>query len=77
MINNHKPPCNVEYVNEFPFETTSVTTSGKNPPMTATFTVYAKTCAVLKSNGRTTFGRIRLSRSVAACTGREKRFPDS
>jgi excinuclease UvrABC nuclease subunit len=43
MINHHKPPCNVEYVNEFPFETTGITTSGKNALMTVAFTVYAKT----------------------------------
>jgi hypothetical protein len=43
MINHHKPPCNVEYVNEFPFETTGITTSGQNSLMTVTFTVYAKT----------------------------------
>lgn len=43
MINHHKPPCNVEYVNSFPFDTTGITTSGKNALMTVTFTVYAQT----------------------------------
>jgi hypothetical protein len=42
MINHHKPRCNVEYVNDFPFETTTITTSGKNALMTPTFTVSAK-----------------------------------
>jgi excinuclease UvrABC nuclease subunit len=42
MINHHKPPCNVEHMNDFPFETTSIRTSGKNALMTVTFTVYAK-----------------------------------
>lgn len=43
MINHHKPPCNVEYVNSFRFETTGITTGGRNALMTATFTVYAQT----------------------------------
>jgi len=40
MINRHKPPCNVEYVNSFPFEQTSVWTKGRNAKLEASFTVY-------------------------------------
>ena len=29
MINKHKPTCNTEYVDSFPFDTTTVNTSGK------------------------------------------------
>lgn len=30
MIYEHKPPVNIEYVNQFPFDTTYVYTSGEN-----------------------------------------------
>ena len=40
MIHHHKPPCNVEYVNAFPFDTTTVSTSGKNAKLDRYFTVY-------------------------------------
>ena len=39
MIFKHKPPCNTEYTDNFPFDTTTVTTSGKNAQMHASFTV--------------------------------------
>jgi excinuclease UvrABC nuclease subunit len=39
MIVKHKPPCNTEYIDYFPFDTTSITTSGKNGLMHASFTV--------------------------------------
>ena len=39
MIFKHKPPCNTENVDNFPFDTTTVTTSGKNARMHASFTV--------------------------------------
>ena len=39
MIFKHKPPCNIEYVDAFPFDTTTVTTSGKNALMHASFVV--------------------------------------
>jgi excinuclease UvrABC nuclease subunit len=39
MIYKHKPPCNTEYVSAFPFDTTTITTSGKNSLMYASFTV--------------------------------------
>jgi excinuclease UvrABC nuclease subunit len=39
MIFKHKPPCNTEYVDNFPFDTTAITTSGKNALMHASFTV--------------------------------------
>ena len=40
MINEHKPVCNTEYVNNFPFDTTTVNTSGDNALMKKQFTVY-------------------------------------
>ena len=40
MIHHHKPPCNVEYVNAFPFDTTTVGTRGKNANLNEYFTVY-------------------------------------
>lgn len=39
MIFKHKPPCNTEYVESFPFDTTSITTSGRNALMYPSFTV--------------------------------------
>ncbi len=39
MIYEHKPPCNVEYVNHFPFDTTSIQTTGKTCLLKARFTV--------------------------------------
>ena len=39
MIYEHKPPCNVEYVDHFPFDTTSIRTKGKNHLLRAIFTV--------------------------------------
>lgn len=45
MIHRHKPVCNTEYVNEFPFEQTTITTQGKNALMDRNFTVYRKSAA--------------------------------
>jgi len=42
MINHHKPPCNTKYVNDFPFDETTITTSGRNALLTAKFTVMLK-----------------------------------
>jgi excinuclease UvrABC nuclease subunit len=39
MIFKHKPPCNIEYVDSFPFDTTSIATGGKNSLMQSSFTV--------------------------------------
>lgn len=39
MIFKHKPPCNTEYVNSFPFDSTTITTRGKNALMYDQFTV--------------------------------------
>jgi excinuclease UvrABC nuclease subunit len=39
MIFKHKPPCNTEYVDSFPFDTTTVTTTGSNALMQVSFTV--------------------------------------
>jgi hypothetical protein len=39
MIFKHKPPCNTEHVESFPFDTTSITTAGQNALMSSSFTV--------------------------------------
>ena len=39
MINWHKPQENSEYVTEFPYDRTTITTSGKNALLTGNFTV--------------------------------------
>ena len=41
MIYAHKPPCNDEYVNNFPFDQTTITTRGCNALMRPQFTVYS------------------------------------
>jgi excinuclease UvrABC nuclease subunit len=40
VIHHHKPSCNVEYVDSFPFDQTTITTSGKNAELDGQFTVY-------------------------------------
>lgn len=40
MIYRHKPPCNVEYVHSFPYEQTTISTSGQNAQLHQHFTVY-------------------------------------
>lgn len=45
MINRHKPACNVEYVDEFPYDTTTITTKGRNALMERYFTVHRKSAA--------------------------------
>lgn len=40
MIHHHKPPCNVEYVDSFPYDQTTISTSGKNAELDSQFTVY-------------------------------------
>lgn len=42
VIYRHKPPCNVEYINRFPFENTHIETSDRNRFLEAAFTVYTK-----------------------------------
>lgn len=39
-IHEHKPPENSEYVNSFPYDRTTVTTSGRNALLKGQFTVY-------------------------------------
>ena len=39
MIHHHKPPCNVEYVWSFPYDQTTISTSGQNAGLTSHFTV--------------------------------------
>ncbi|MDE0101572.1 MAG: GIY-YIG nuclease family protein [Bryobacterales bacterium] len=43
MIHQHKPPWNVEYVDSFPFGTTTVSTDGRNALLSPYFTVYSTT----------------------------------
>lgn len=40
LIYHHKPVCNVEYKDSFPFDKTTVTTSGLSARLSRTFTVY-------------------------------------
>lgn len=40
LINFHKPPCNDEYVDSFPFDETTVTTNGDTAELSREFTVY-------------------------------------
>lgn len=40
MIFKHKPPENTEYVNEFPFDQTTMNLSGKTALLHTSFTVY-------------------------------------
>lgn len=40
VINKHKPPCNKEYKDSFPFPDTTINTSGMNAHLIASFTVY-------------------------------------
>lgn len=40
MIYQHKPVCNEEYVHNFPFEMTTITTRGQNALMHGYFTVH-------------------------------------
>lgn len=39
-IYEHKPPANTEYVDHFPYDRTTVTTSGQNALLKGQFTVY-------------------------------------
>lgn len=41
VIFRHQPPCNTEYKNRFPYETTTIKTSGKNLHLNAAFTVFS------------------------------------
>ena len=50
MIYQHKPPCNVEYVNSFPFEQTTISTGGRNALLNEYFTVYAQGSRPLHSS---------------------------
>ena len=42
VIYRHKPPCNMEYINRFPYENTHIETSGRNCFLESAFTVYTK-----------------------------------
>jgi excinuclease UvrABC nuclease subunit len=52
MIFKHKPPCNTEYVENFPFDTTTVTTAEKNALMHNAFTVTRTEKAAALGFGR-------------------------
>jgi hypothetical protein len=52
MIFKHKPPCNSDYVDNFPFDTTTITISGKNALMQSSFTVTRTEKAVAASSVR-------------------------
>ena len=39
MIFRHKPPCNAEYTQHFPYDKTSIVTGGKNEFLNTSFTV--------------------------------------
>ena len=52
MIFKHKPPCNTEYVENFPFDTTTVTTAEKNALMHNVFTVTRTEKAAALGFGR-------------------------
>jgi hypothetical protein len=45
MINHHKPPCNTKYVSDFPFDETTIATSGTNALLAARFTVKTRKAA--------------------------------
>ena len=51
MIFKHKPPCNTTYVDAFPFDATTVTTSGSNALMQASFAVQRTEGALGKGLG--------------------------
>lgn len=52
MIFKHKPPCNDEYVNGFPFDRTTIRTSGKSAFLSAEFTVQPTDARTLLNAGR-------------------------
>jgi len=39
-IFKHKPPVNIDYVKSFPFDQTTIVTSGSNAELYIDFTVY-------------------------------------
>jgi hypothetical protein len=57
MIYKHKPGCNTEYVNSFPFDTTSIMTSGTNALLFPSFTVYRTENELAKAMGLYSLGR--------------------
>lgn len=42
MIHHHKPPCNVECVNAFPYDETTILTAGTNALMSPIFSVQRR-----------------------------------
>jgi hypothetical protein len=52
MIFKHKPPCNTEYVDAFPFDATTVTTSGKNALLRGSFAVQRTENAAIGGSRR-------------------------
>lgn len=43
LIYHHRPPCNTEYVNYFPYPETTIRTSGRNYLLKSEFTVHTRT----------------------------------
>jgi hypothetical protein len=52
MIFSHKPPCNTEYRNSFPFNTTSISTTGSNTLMKPSLTAYRTQYRVVSAFAR-------------------------
>lgn len=50
IIYKHKPACNTDYVDEFPFDTTTISTSGKNACMEKRFTVHRTLSKMIDDN---------------------------
>lgn len=42
LIYYHKPPCNTEYIDSFPFDETTVKSTGRCALLSSTITVYTK-----------------------------------
>lgn len=40
MIYRHKPPCNTDFVDSFPYDKTTISTSGRNALLESYFTVF-------------------------------------
>lgn len=52
MIFKHKPPCNTDFVNSFPFDETTVRTSGRNALLAEQFTVHRTRASAFVGSSR-------------------------
>lgn len=41
-VHHHKPPCNTEYIHAFPFDQTTIMTTGRNALLATSFTVFRR-----------------------------------